>query len=137
MSTKNNAEIGCINGRIAFTAAGRPRPPRDPISHHFQGEASMLHPRFRRLLEGYELAQDGPPGDLAKAVRALPRVGRLPSPWETRAPPVRRELLEAAVAVDSRAVAAFANGPETRLMERLAAVEPPGQGRVIEGCRTD
>jgi hypothetical protein len=43
----------------------------------------MLHPRFQRLLEGYELAQDRPPGDLAKAVRSLPRVGRLPSPWET------------------------------------------------------
>ena len=45
----------------------------------------MLHPRFQRLLEGYKLAQNGPPGDLAKAVRSLPRVGRLPSPWETRA----------------------------------------------------
>jgi hypothetical protein len=45
----------------------------------------MLHPRFQRLLDGYKLAQNGPPGDLAKSVRALPRVGRLPSPWETRA----------------------------------------------------
>jgi hypothetical protein len=44
----------------------------------------MLHPRFQRLLEGYKLAQDRPRGDLTKAVRALPRVGRLPSPWETR-----------------------------------------------------
>jgi hypothetical protein len=31
------------------------------------------------------MAQDGLPGDLAMAVRSLPRVGRLPSPWETRA----------------------------------------------------
>ena len=53
----------------------------------------MLHPRFRRLLKGYRLAQDGPPGDPARAVRALPRVGRLPSPWETRAMPVLLELL--------------------------------------------
>jgi hypothetical protein len=45
----------------------------------------MLHPRFKRLLAGFEMAQNGPPGDLAKAVRSLPRVGRLPSPWETRA----------------------------------------------------
>jgi hypothetical protein len=45
----------------------------------------MFHPRFQRLLEGYKLAQDVPPVDLAQAVRALPRVGRLPSPWETRA----------------------------------------------------
>jgi hypothetical protein len=51
----------------------------------------MVHPLFHRLLEGYELARDGPPGDLAKAVRALPRVGRLPSPWETRALPVLLE----------------------------------------------
>jgi hypothetical protein len=48
----------------------------------------MLHPRFQRLLDGYKLALNGPPGDLVKAVRALPRVGRLPSPWETRALPV-------------------------------------------------
>jgi hypothetical protein len=51
----------------------------------------MLHPRFQRLFEGYRLAQDGPPGDLARAVRAFPRVGRLPSPWETRALPVLLE----------------------------------------------
>ena len=37
------------------------------------------------------MAQDVPPGDLARAVRALPRVGRLPSPWETRALPVLLE----------------------------------------------
>jgi hypothetical protein len=44
----------------------------------------MLHPRFQRLLKGYKLAQGRPPADLAKAVRRLPYVGRLPSPWETR-----------------------------------------------------
>jgi hypothetical protein len=47
------------------------------------------------------------------------------------------ELLEAAVAVDNGAVAAFAYGLATKLMERLESVEPPGQGRDIEGCRTD
>jgi hypothetical protein len=47
------------------------------------------------------------------------------------------ELLEAAVAVDNGAVAAYAYGLATKLMERLAVVEPPGQGRDIEGCRTD
>ena len=31
----------------------------------------MLHPRFQRLLEGYKLAQNSPPGDLAKAGRKL------------------------------------------------------------------
>jgi hypothetical protein len=51
----------------------------------------MFHPRFQRLLEGYRLARVGPQGDLARAVRALPRVGRLPSPWETRALPVLLE----------------------------------------------
>jgi hypothetical protein len=51
----------------------------------------MLHPRFQRLLEGHKLAQNGPPSDLAKAVRSLPRVGHLPSPWETRALPVLLE----------------------------------------------
>jgi hypothetical protein len=51
----------------------------------------MLHPRFHRLITGFQMAQDGLPGDLAKAVRALPRVGRLPSPWETRALPVLLE----------------------------------------------
>jgi hypothetical protein len=34
MSTKDNSEIHYINGRIAFTAEGRPPPPRDSISHH-------------------------------------------------------------------------------------------------------
>ena len=29
-SKEDNAEIGCINGRIAFTAAGRSRPSPDP-----------------------------------------------------------------------------------------------------------
>jgi hypothetical protein len=37
----------------------------------------MLHPRFQRLLEGYELAQNGPPGPLATATRAPPRVYRM------------------------------------------------------------
>ena len=35
----------------------------------------MLHPRFQRLLEGYKLAQDGPPGDVAKADRRLLQQG--------------------------------------------------------------
>jgi hypothetical protein len=39
MCPKDNGEIGYINGRIAFTAAGRPRPPRDSILHPIHGEA--------------------------------------------------------------------------------------------------
>jgi hypothetical protein len=96
----------------------------------------MLSPRFQRLLEGYKLAQSGPPRDLAKAVRSLPRVGRLPSPWETRALPVlleyRRNKLHEAMAELSTHWGDFVNfirlrrqGPGcSAAVSSLAAIEP-------------
>jgi hypothetical protein len=38
-SKEDRAKIVYINGRIAITAAGRPRQPQDSISHHIHGEA--------------------------------------------------------------------------------------------------